>query len=177
MNVLTVEKQIAAIAALTEGVSIRATERLTGIHRDSIMRLGVRVGQGCAVLHDMMMRDLQVARIEMDEAWSYVAMKQRKATLRDDANIGDQYIFLAMDAAGKAILSYRIGKRDSANTHAFVHDLRARVINNPEISTDAFIMYPNAIEAAFGADCDWGVIEKRFKMEPIREAARRYSPG
>ncbi len=75
MNVLPREKQIAAIAALTEGCSIRATERLTNIHRDSIMRLGVRVGEGCARLHDCMMRDLHAPILEFDEIWSYVGKK------------------------------------------------------------------------------------------------------
>ena len=72
------DQQIAVIAALTEGCSIRATERLTGIHRDTIMRLGVRVGDGCAALHDEMMRFVQVNRLELDELWSYVGKKQRR---------------------------------------------------------------------------------------------------
>ena len=96
MNILPYEKQIAAISALTEGCSIRATERLTGIPRDTIMRLGVRVGQGCASLHDGLMNDLNVARIEMDEAWSYVAKKQRMVQSGDSNAVGDQtLLFLA----------------------------------------------------------------------------------
>jgi hypothetical protein len=77
MNVLPRGKQAETVAALTEGCSIRAIERLTGLHRDTIMRLGVRVGNGCALLHDVMMRGLHVSRIELDEAWSFVAKKQR----------------------------------------------------------------------------------------------------
>jgi hypothetical protein len=77
MNILPRDKQIHVISALTEGCSIRATERLTGIHRDTIMRLGVRVGEGCAALHDEMMRFVQVNRLELDELWSYVGKKQR----------------------------------------------------------------------------------------------------
>jgi hypothetical protein len=77
MNILPRDQQIAVISALTEGCSIRATERLTGIHRDTIMRLGVRVGDGCAELHDEMMRFVQVNRLELDELWSYVGKKQR----------------------------------------------------------------------------------------------------
>lgn len=111
MNILPFDKQVAAISALTEGVSIRATERLTGIHRDTIMRLGVRVGMGCAALHDRMMQRLQISRIELDEAWSYVGKKQRKVTPEDGRSVGDQYVFFALDATGKAILSYRVGKR------------------------------------------------------------------
>src|SRR6202023_262109 len=72
MNILPRDKQIAVISALTEGCSIRATERLTSIHRDTIMRLGVRIGDGCTALHDGIMRGLQVPRIELDEAWSFL---------------------------------------------------------------------------------------------------------
>ncbi len=89
MNILPREKQIAAIAALTEGCSIRSVERLTGIHRDTIMRLGIRVGEGCASLHDGMMRDLQVSLLQLDEAWSYVAKKQRRTTAAEPDK-GDQ---------------------------------------------------------------------------------------
>lgn len=177
MNILPFEKQVAAIAALTEGCSIRATERLIDVHRDTIMRLGVRVGQGCATVHDVLMRDLQVARMEFDEMWSYVGKKQRRVTPEDNPETGDQYIYLAIDGTNKAILSYLVGKRESENTRAFVMDVRQRVINAPEISSDAFNQYPGAIEAAFGADCRYGQIEKHYKYEPAREAARRYSPG
>jgi hypothetical protein len=77
MNILPRDKQIEAIAALCEGVSVRATERLTGVNRGTILSLGVRVGNGCEKLHDAMMRGLNVGRIELDEAWSFVAKKQR----------------------------------------------------------------------------------------------------
>ncbi len=177
MNILPFEKQVAAIAALTEGVSIRATERLVGIHRDSVMRLGVRVGEGCGPLHDRMIRDVQVAHIELDEVWSYVRKKQKRVTKEDGADVGDQYLFTAMDATGKAILAYKVGKRTAKNTQAFVSDLRERVINRPNISSDAFNAYPEAVELAFGDDVDYGQIVKVFQGEPGPDAARRYSPG
>lgn len=96
MNILPREQQIAVISALVEGCSIRAVERLTGVHRDTIMRLGVRVGMGCARLHDAMMRELNVPRIELDEAWSYVGKKQARVRPEDGANVGDQYVFIAL---------------------------------------------------------------------------------
>lgn len=139
MNVLPQDKQVSVIAALTEGVSIRATERLTGVHRDTIMRLGVRVGQGCASLHDALMRGLDVNRIELDEAWSYVGKKQKLAGRTADFLIhGDQYVFLALADTAKAIVSYRVGKRTAEVTQAFMMDLRERVIGAPELSSDAF---------------------------------------
>lgn len=176
MNVLPRDKQIAVISALTEGCSIRSVERLTGIHRDTIMRLGVRVGQGCAGLHDWIMRDLQIPRIELDEAWSFVQKKQARVRPGDPGDFGDQYIFLALAGAAKAIISYRVGKRTAENTRAFVADLRERVLGAPEISSDGFLKYPVAIEMAFGIDVHYGIIEKHVAAERVVEAARRYSP-
>ena len=178
MNILPFDRQVSAIAALTEGVSIRAAERLTGIHRDTIMRLGVRVGEGCAELHGVLMVGLQVAHIELDEIWSFVGKKQKRVIGMETIAKGDQYLFTAMDATGKAILSYRVGKRTAENTQAFVADLRERVINRPEISSDAFQPYPEAVELAFGIDVDYGQVQKSYRNEgDVKVAARRYSPG
>jgi len=178
VNNLSREKQIEAVAALTEGCSIRATERLTGINRGTVISLGVRVGQGCAALHDRLMRDLNVSRIELDEAWSYVAKKQARLTPEDGTDKGDQYVFLAIAGAAKAILSYRVGKRNQEHTSAFVADLRARVLGAPEISSDGWNCYPGAIEDAFGIDVTYGQIEKHYGVQTgVVEAARRYSPA
>src|ERR1041385_1016868 len=153
MNILPRDKQIEIVAALTEGCSIRAIERLTGVHRDTVMRLGARVGQGCAAVHNAMMRDLPVARCEFDELWSYVGKKQARLTPEDGADKGDQYVFIALAGAAKAIISYRIGKRTAEVTRAFVADVRERVLGVPEISSDAFQQYPVAVDMAFGIDC------------------------
>lgn len=177
MNVLPFETQVQVIAALVDGCSIRATERLTGAHRDTIMRLALRVGGGCARLHDEMMRGLQVNLIEMDELWAYIGKKQKRLTAADDPEKGDCYTFIAMDATRKAILSYVVGKRDGENTVAFCHDLRARVVGSPQISSDAWRAYADAIEQAFGSECHYAQIHKSYQGEPPVNAARRYSPG
>jgi hypothetical protein len=178
VNNLSREKQIEAVAALTEGVSVRATERLTGINRGTVLSLSVRVGQGCAALHDRLMRDLNVSRIELDEAWSFVAKKQARLAPEDGTDKGDQYVFLAIAGAAKAILSYRVGKRNQEHTSAFIADLRARVLGAPEISSDGWNCYPGAIEDAFGIDVTYGQIEKHYGVQAgVVEAARRYSPA
>jgi len=177
MNILPRDKQIAVISALTEGCSIRATERLTGIHRDTIMRLGVRVGDGCAELHDRLMQFVQVNRLELDELWSYVGKKQKRIKPTDSADLGDQYVFIGIDATRKAIISYLVGKRDGENANAFLVDLRQRIVNRPEISSDGFSAYPDAVERAFGSDCSYGQLIKQYQGEPGIDAARRYSPG
>jgi IS1 family transposase len=180
VNVLPFDKQVAVIAALTEGCSIRSVERLTGVHRDTIiiMRLSVRVGEGCAILHDQMMRDLNVARLELDELWSFVGRKQaRVQTKRENKVRGDQYTFIGLADTSKAIVSYATGKRDTANTRRFIRDLRERVLGAPEISTDGFTPYRTAIEDIFGADCRFGVMVKNYAAPVAVEAARRYAPA
>jgi IS1 family transposase len=177
MNILPLSKQVAIVAALTEGCSIRATERLVGVHRDSIMRLGVRVGDGCARLHDRLMRDLHVNLLELDEVWGYIGKKQKRLTREDAPEKGDAYTFVALDATRKAIISYRTGKRTAHNTVEFATDLRARILGRPQISSDAFRPYVDAIDWAFGSDVDYGQIVKVYEGEPGPTAARRYSPG
>jgi IS1 family transposase len=177
MNILPLEKQTEIIAALTEGCSIRAVERLTGVHRDTIMRLAVRVGEGCLHLHNAKMRRLQVGRIELDEIWGFVGKKQKMVTPTDSDMVGDQYTFIALAGAAKAIITYRTGKRNGANTQAFCDDLRRRVIGQPEISADGFQAYPWAVSLAFGENASFGVIEKHYAVNGTPEASRRYSPG
>lgn len=178
MNVLPRDKQIAAISALCEGVSIRATEQLTNINRGTIMHLGVRVGIGCAKLHNRLMRNLNVSRLEFDEIWQYVAKKRKAVRETDPVTVGDQYTFIALGGSSKAIVSYYTGKRTNEATYAFAKDVRARVLGAPEISTDGWRSYPWAIERAFNRECSHGVIVKEFAAtEAIKDAARRYSPG
>jgi hypothetical protein len=112
---------------------------ITGIHRDTIMRLGACVGRGCAELHDRMMNGLRVGRIETDELWAYVGKKQKQVTRKDGAVFDDQYTFIAMASSAKAIIAYHTGKRDSDNCDRFIQDLRSRVLGAPEISTDGFL--------------------------------------
>ena len=148
MNNLSRDQPTQIIAYLTEGQSIRATERITGIHRDTIMRLGERVGRGCAELHDRMMVGVRAGRLELDEIWGYVGKKQKRVLRHEIPVKGDQYTFIGMSASAKAIISYRTGKRDSENTDLFIQDLRGRVIGAPEISTDGFTPYLTAIRDA-----------------------------
>jgi IS1 family transposase len=177
-NVLPREKQIAVIAALCEGVSIRATERLTGVNRETVMNLGARVGMGCAKVHSRLMRDLNVARLEFDEIWQFVGKKRKAVKPGDPATVGDQYTFVALGGSSKAIVSYYTGKRTHDAALAFARDVRARVIGAPEISTDGLNAYPYAIEEAFATNCSHGVVVKEFAaMHTGTDAHHRYSPG
>jgi IS1 family transposase len=178
MNTLSRDQQIQVIASLTEGMSIRATERMTGIHRDTIMRLAARVGRGCADLHDRMMVGLRVGRLELDELWSYVGKKQRHLRRGDSPEKGDQYTFVALASTTRAIIAYRTGKRDSATTQEFIADLRERVLGSPEISTDGFKPYQPAVRTEFKNSAH-GIINKTYSVThlAVNQASHRYSPA
>lgn len=174
-NHLRTEKKLAVLAALVEGCSVRSTERLTGVHRDTICRFLARVGDGCAALLDDRMVDLPCRRLELDELWSFVAKKQRTVRPSEDAaGIGDQWVYVAICAESKLIPAYLVGKREAANTNQFVADLAARLRNRVQLSTDGLRQYVEAIDHAFGADVDYAQIVKTYEAEPAGEG--RYSP-
>lgn len=178
MNILSREKQIEIIAALCEGVGQRAVSRLTGTDRKTVARLALRVGRGCAELHDRMMVGVRVQRLELDETWSFVGKKQKNVKRNELFAKGDQYVFVGMAGTQKAIIGYRVGKRDSATTAEFIYDLRERVIGLPEISTDGFLPYKNAIRDAFGNRIAHGTITKTYSVTNLGTAAAvRYSPA
>jgi IS1 family transposase len=178
-NTLPKDKQIQVTAALAEGNSIRSIERMTGIHRDTIMRLGVKIGQGCARLLDEKMRNLDCHRLELDEVWGYVGKKMRHWQIGDDPTYGDVWTYCAIDADTKLVPSYRVSStRDHYNTTEFIADLASRLNNRVQISTDAMNSYEEAIETVFGMDVDYGQIVKTYQSEDGRKEynpERRYS--
>src|SRR5438105_2263238 len=174
-NVLTTDKQIAVIGALAEGSSIRSIERITGVHRDTIMRLGVKVGQGCAQVLDAKMRDLPCRYLEFDEIWGFIGKKERNVTVDDNPETGDVWTFCAVDAETKLVPTFRVGKRDRLTANAFVEDVAGRMRNRVQISTDALRAYVEAIEKAFGADVDYAQIVKTYTRDESEHPNRRYS--
>lgn len=175
MNILKREKQETAIAALVEGTSIRSVERMTGIHRDTIMRLGLRVGQGCANLMDSYMQNLKCQKVQVDEIWCYVGKKQGHLKDTDNAGeLGDQWVFVALDADSKLIPSYLVGKRTAESAHAFIADLSDRLDNRVQLSSDGLLAYITAVETSFGANVDYGQVVKAYEAEPLGPG--RYSP-
>jgi IS1 family transposase len=175
MNILKTEKQEMVIGGLVEGASIRSIERQTGVHRDTIMRLMISVGNTCEKIMDTTMRDLPCKNIEVDEVWSFVGKKQRHVTMNDNPNeVGDFYTFIALDSETKLIPAYKVGKRDLPTAQAFISDLASRLSNRIQLSSDKLKAYVEAVEAAFGADIDYGQIVKSYEAEPIGPG--RYSP-
>jgi len=178
-NVLPLEKQIRVIAALVDGCSIRTTERLTDTHRDTVMRLGVRIGEACARQHDELFRNLHVNLMQLDEIWSFIGAKQGHRKPHHADYVGDCYTWIALDATNKAVLAYRVGTRSWNDCREFIWDLRQRVTNRVQITSDGYAPYGPTIRAAFGQNVDYGVLKKIYEDEErdSAQAARRYSPG
>jgi IS1 family transposase len=176
MNVLPREKQIQILTGLLEGCSIRSLERMHGIHRDTIMRLGVRVGKHCANLLDQHIRNVPAGMIQCDEQWGYVQKKDKRLTDAETKNpeLGSQFIFVAMDGDTKLVLSHRIGKRTPEMALALMGDLRERIEGRPTIITDGFGPYLPAVETAFGREVDFGMLVKSYteSRQPVREGYR-----
>jgi len=175
LNVLSEEKQALALSALVEGSSIRSIERMTGIHRDTIMRLMIRVGKNCENILDKYLRHLSCKYIELDEIWCYVGKKQRHIQKTDDPEeLGDQWVFVAIDSESKLIPSYKIGKRTGITAKDFLNDLSGRLDNRIQLSSDVLAAYVEAVETSFGANVDYGQVVKTYEAEPIGPG--RYSP-
>jgi IS1 family transposase len=181
-NFIGREKQIQILRLLSEGNSIRSTERLTGIHRDTIMRAVVRFGNQCRDFLDASLANLSVRNLELDEIWTYVAKKQKRCRGNDLRNqaIGDQYLYTALDADSKMVITFAIGKRTSEVTAAFVADLEKRIVRQPsadaddipQISTDGWGPYMPSIARSFGRSARHGVLIKQY----VDPSVGRYAP-
>lgn len=174
-NVLKRDKRVTVISMLLEGSSVRSAERITGVHRDTILRLMVRVAEACARFSDATLRDLNCERIEVDEIWAFVQKKSKHVQESDDwSRVGDQYTFVALDPETKLIPSYMIGKRTAYTTMQFIDDLASRLSTRVQISSDAFPAYYHAIATSFRYNVDYATVVKEYAETPAGRG--RYSP-
>jgi len=180
--VLAPEKQQTVLHMLIEGNSIRSTERLTRVHRDTIMSLLVRAGNLAGDMLYHRLRGLRLRHVEVDEIWTFVEKKQgHLGPYEDDLGRGDQYVFVAIDQDTKLIPTFLVGKRTGANAERFMLDLSERVTRpkagekiRMQISSDGFAAYPGAVDLAFANTVDYGVIVKDFRED--MEQPGRYGP-
>lgn len=157
MNVLKPARRRAVLSALLEGCSIRATSRLTGVHKKTVMRLLVEAGEHCQDLLDHELRNLPCRVIEADEIWTFVKAKQHHLIGLDSTNpeIGEQYLFVALHPRSKLVAAHVVGKRELETAVLFLQQLRAR-LGTPEFQlfTDGWTEYPPAIEVVLENRCD-----------------------
>ncbi|WP_437855121.1 IS1 family transposase [Sorangium sp. So ce363] len=167
-NVLPAERRLEVLAALVNGTSIRATERMTGVHRDTIGRFAQAIGEGCARLHDRLVRDLTCALVDLDEQHSWCRKRQNKVdAAKDDAgSVGEQWTWAAICRTSKLIVAWHVGKRDQESADALVEDVRARLVVMPQITTDGLGLYAQPIAANFGRAVPYGQMIKNFTARP-----------
>lgn len=182
-----------ALRLLVEGMSIRATERTTGLHRDTLCRLIVLFGDACRKFLDKQMRNLTLTHLQFDEQWTYVLKKQSRLTIQEREechDIGDVYLWTCIDEHTKLMPSFVIGKRSADNARRFMADVAGRLTwpnahasdahafaaggYRPivQISTDGFAAYPEAVDLAFGPYAKFGTIIKEY-----RNARMIYTPS
>ncbi len=174
MNKTDKNTQALILRCLTDGMSVRAITRTTGVSKGTVLRMLVEAGKFCAGYHCLRMRNLPTVRVEADEQWSFCGAKQKNATRPGD---GDLWTFAAVDADTKLVISYLVGARNPENTYAFIGDLAQRVAGRIQLSTDGWQAYIGAVRHAFGfARCDYGQLIKQYSSPSGQENERRYSP-
>lgn len=177
MNKLSKEKQIQVVAALVEGNSLRAVTRMTGIHRTTVMKLLADLGSVCAAYQDEHLRDLPCTKIQCDEIWSFCYAKEKNVPedKKGQFGYGDIWTWVAIDAETKLVPCWLVSSRDAGAAYHFIHDLKSRLANRVQLTTDGHKAYLSAIEDAFGADVDYAMLVKLYGASRGTEAY--YSPA
>lgn len=177
MNKLNREKRIRALSALVEGNSIRATCRMTGVAKNTVIKLLCDIGQVCWQYHDKNVRGLKPAKVQCDEIWAFCHAKQKNipAEHKGQYGYGDVWTWTAIDSDTKLIMSYWVGLRTSADAREFMLDLAGRIVNLTQLTTDGFTSYPDAVYEAFGTDVDYAQLVKSYTADRAVGHAR-YSP-
>ena len=177
MNKLTTEKRIQIIRCLVEGNSIRATCRMTGIAKNTVIKLLVDFGKVCSEYQNKALRNLTCKKLQCDEIWAFCYAKQKNVPndKKDKFGYGDIWTFTAICADTKLLPSWLIGNRDLECAIKFIKDLTGRLKNRIQLTTDGHKMYLNAVEDAFGNEIDFSQLIEIYGN--TIESEKRYSPA
>jgi IS1 family transposase len=177
MNCLDSETRARVVNCLIEGCSIRATARMIGVAKNTIVKLLSDLGCACAGYHNQFVRNLRVRRLQADEIWCFVGAKAKRVRMeKKQEGWGDVWTWIGIDADTKLVVSYLVGGRDGGWAKDFMEDCAKRISNRVQITTDANRVYLGAVEDAFGADIDYAMLQKIYGA-PSDEEVRRYSPA
>jgi IS1 family transposase len=176
MNKLKQDKQVQVVTALVEGNSIRATCRMTGVAKNTVIKLLVSLGKACSEHQDNVFKNLLCKRIQCDEIWSFCYAKEKNVpeNKKGKFGYGDIWTFTALCADTKLVPSWFIGNRDLESATIFLKDLARRLSNRIQLTTDGHKMYLDAVETAFGSEIDFSQLIKIYGQTP--EGQKRYSP-
>ena len=177
MNKLDPKTRAQILTLLCEGMAIRAITRVTGASKNTVAKLLTDVGQACAAYHDQHVRGLTSKRVQMDEIWSFIYAKQDnvKRAKNAPADAGDVWTWTAIDADSKLLVSFLVGDRTTDSAVRFVDDLRSRLSNRVQLTSDGHKPYLEAVDTVFGDDVDYAMLHKIYGASP--QAERRYSPA
>jgi IS1 family transposase len=178
MNRLDSTTRARVISCLIEGCSIRATVRVTGVAKKTVLRLLIEVGEICAHYQDSVFKNLSSRRLQLDEMWSWIYCKDKNRTeeiARKNPDAGDVWLWVAIDADSKLVPSWRLGQRDLATAKDFVEDIAKRVKGRVQITTDQLRTYLNVVEDAFGGQADFAQLHKIYRASGDPDT--RYSPA
>jgi IS1 family transposase len=177
MNRLDNTRRVQVVKCLCEGLSIRATVRLTGVAKNTVVKLIADLGTVCDAYHDEHVRNIAAKRIQCDEIWSFCYGKDKNISDEKKAEgAGSLWTWTAIDADSKLIVSYLCGGRDSSWAKAFMADVASRLTKRVQLTTDGHKAYLEAVEGAFGMEVDFAVLQKVYGA-PNESEARRYSPA
>ena len=177
MNCLDNNTRARVIGCLLECCSVRATVRLTGVSKPTILKLLADIGNACAAYHDRHVRNLKVRRLQADEIWEFVGAKARNVSVeKKQEGWGDIWTWIGIDADTKLVVSYLVGGRDAGWAYDFMEDCASRISSRVQITTDGHRAYLEAVEGAFGMDVDYAQLQKIYGA-PMDEEVRRYSPA
>ena len=180
MRKLDTKTRTLIIRLLVEGNSIRATARIADVSKNTVNKLLNDAGAACAKYHDEHVRNVKASVIQCDEIWSFTYAKQKNVATAKAApdGAGDTWTWTALDSESKLIVSYMVGGRDSEYAIGFMDDLRARLANRVQLTTDGHKAYLEAVEGAFGGDVDYAQLIKLYG-EPTGQKGheRKYSPS
>lgn len=175
MNKLSNKDRVRVVACLVEGNSLRATVRMTGIHRTTILKLLVELGNACAEYQSKTLVNLPCKRIQCDEIWSFFGAKEKNTTAEQKGQgWSDAWTWVALDSDTKLVPCWYVGQRDANAAYHFIHDLQERLANRVQLTTDGNKAYLSAIEDAFGAEIDYAMLVKIYGDTPGADV--RYSP-
>ena len=179
MNKLDSAKRAQVVSCLVEGNSIRATVRMTGVAKKTASRLLVELGAACSAYQDKVFVNLKCKRIQCDEIWSFVGAKEKNCTAEMKAKgNGDAWTWVALDAESKLVPCWLVGNRDADCAYHFMHDLKARLANRVQLTTDGHRAYLYAAEDAFGCEIDYAMLVKIYGNAPEGGSSEvRYSPA
>jgi transposase-like protein/IS1 family transposase len=174
---ISLDKALVCLHHLVEGCSVRATMRLTGTNRNTILDLLALMGERCERLLSGRVKNVPVLDVQCDEVWAFIGMKEKakkRKGYQDVDGIGDAYTFIAVERTSKLILAWHLGRRSGADTREFARKLADATTGHFQISTDQFPPYKTAIPEILG-DADFAMLIKHYAT--VDNDQRQYSPG